>query len=227
MQKKKGAGQSPIAIQPQPSAVYNAYDFHEVPPFVHYLTLILVIVSLGLSAWTFMKIDGIESAAVPETIDANDFLAKLTSHEEARSYVGVAPLNILQINEGNLGNLQSQIAGLDTSYMGSYLVQYTDAIVVYDYESDVIKGKIGLTRQSQDLAQDFEAKLYAHPEMAALLGEQPQGGQLDEATLSTLKQQFPEVYAPAKVGNFLLRYSSVLVIYDYTNDRIVNVVKLQ
>lgn len=74
--------------------------------------------------------------------------------------------------------------------------------------------------------EDFFAKLNAHPELSGLENEQPIGGQLDANSLSTLQQQFPNVYANAKVGDFLLRYSTKLIIYDYNNDAIVNAVNL-
>jgi len=45
--------------------------------------------------------------------------------------------------------------------------------------------------------------------------------------LNSLKQQLPTVYADAKVGDFLLRYDTKLVIYDYQSDNLVNVVALQ
>ena len=80
-------------------------------------------------------------------------------------------------------------------------------------------------RQAQ-LPADFLAKLNAHPELAGLENEQPVGGQLDQASLGTLRQQFPNVYANAKVGDFLLRYSTRLIIYDYNSDAIVNAVDL-
>lgn len=74
---------------------------------------------------------------------------------------------------------------------------------------------------------EFFAKLNKHPELKGLQNEQPVGGQLDAASLSTLKQQFPDVYKDAKVGDFLLRYKTKLIIYDYDSDRIVNAVNLQ
>ena len=73
---------------------------------------------------------------------------------------------------------------------------------------------------------DFFAKLNSHPELQGLQDQQPTGGQLDEASLNTLNQQFPDVYANAKVGDFLLRYQTKLIIYDYAQDRIVNAVGL-
>ena len=156
-----------------------------------------------------------------------DFSAKLYAHPEAQAYVGVSPLNVVQINSNNLPNLQAQIAGLDTSYLGSFLVQYTDAIVVYDYANDVVKGIVSLQQPQQAaLPADFSAKLNAHPELKGLESEQPVGGQLDANSLSTLQQQFPNVYANAKVGDFLLRYSTRLIIYDYNSDAIVNAVDL-
>ena len=206
---------------------YSQNSFHEVPPIVHYAVLLLVIVSLVLSVLAYMKVSAIEDAAVPETISVDDFLKKLTSHEETKALVGASPLNIVQITQANLPNLQSQISGLDVSFVGSYLVQYQDRVVVYDYANDQLKGVVALQQPTQEqLAQDFINKLYAHPEVAGLQNEQPQGGQLDAQSLATLKQQFPDVYANAKEGDFLLRYSTRLIIYDYANDRIVNAVNL-
>lgn len=205
----------------------NSYYAHEIPPIVHYATLVLVMVSLVFGILAFLKVSAIEKVAVPETIDVEIFLKKLTSHEETKALVGVSPLNVVQINQGNLANLQSQISGLDVSFVGSYLVQYQDRVVVYDYTNDQLKGVVALQQPSQEqLAQDFITKLYAHPEASDLQNEQPQGGQLDAQSLATLKQQFPEVYANAKEGDFLLRYSTRLIIYDYTNDMIVNAVNL-
>ncbi len=161
------------------------------------------------------------------SIDAYDFLAKLTAHPEASSYVGISPLNIIQINTNNIDNLQAQIAGLDTSFLGSFIVQYTDSVVIYDYNNDIILGTVSLQQPQQaELPEDFLTKLNAHPELAGLEAEQPIGGQLDQASLDTLKQQFPDVYANAKVGDFLLRYTTRLIIYDYNADVMVNAVNL-
>ncbi len=214
MQQQKGMGAS------------FGQSGRDIPPTIHYLTLVLVIVSLVFSAWSFVKIAEIEKAAIPATVDLGEFLGKLAAHEEAREYAGVNPLNVVQISQNNLGNFQAQIAGLDTSYLGSYLVQYANAIIIYDFAQDKIRGKVALPQPSQGL-QEVVAKLHAHPEMAPLQGEQPQGGQLDAATLATLKQQLPDVYANAREGDFLFRYSTGIVIYDYASDRIVNTASLQ
>ena len=72
----------------------------------------------------------------------------------------------------------------------------------------------------------FFTKLNKHVELKGLQNQQPIGGQLDQSSLNTLRQQFPDVYANAKVGDFLLRYQTKLVIYDYNQDRIVNAVNL-
>ncbi|HLC50426.1 MAG TPA: hypothetical protein VJI97_03275, partial [Candidatus Nanoarchaeia archaeon] len=192
-----------------------------------YALLLLVVVSLIVSTATLVYVYKIKTAVVPQTINLEDFLKKLTAHEEMKGYVGVAPLNVIQINNNNFANLQQQISGLDVSYVGSFILQYTDRVVVYDYAKDQIKGSVALQQPDQgQLPADFAAKLYSHPETNGLQNEQPSGGQIDAASLATLKQQFPEVYANAKVGDFLLRYAKVLVIYDYQQDKIVNAVQL-
>lgn len=215
----------------KPSSGYSSYyrePLHEKAGF-HYFLLLLVLISLALSVFVLFNAGQITGAAVTDTqtIRINDFLARLTSHPEASSYVGVSPLNVIQINSNNLANLQTQIAGLDVSYIGSFLAQYPDAIVVYDYDNDVIRGTVALQQPQQAaLPGDFFTRLNAHAELAGLENEQPIGGQLDQASLDTLRLQFPNVYADAKVGDFLLRYSTRLVIYDYNNDVIVNAVDL-
>ncbi len=196
-------------------------------PTVIYLVLFLVGVALVFGVWSFVKVKKIERIAIPPTADMDKFLKRVTAHSEAQEYAGVVPLNVVQITQSNLGNFQAQIAGLDTSYIGSYMVQYANSIIVYDYAKNSIRGRIDVPQASPSLPQDFSAKLYAHPEAAAFQGEQPQGGQLDASTLATLKQQFPDFYANAKEGDYLLRYSTKLVIYDYANDRIVNAINLQ
>lgn len=208
------------------STYYYTTRFHETSIF-HYALIILVILSLAVSAIALVYTSQLKKALVPRTLSADDFLRRLTSHDEMKAYVGVAPLNIIQITDNNLANLQSQISGLDTSHVGSFIVQYNDRIVIYDYDKDTMRGTVGFQQPKPQLPADFFTKLNNHPEIQGLQNEQPIGGQLDAASLSKLKQQFPEVYANAKVGDFLLRYSARLIIYDYNADRIVNAVSLQ
>ena len=186
-----------------------------------------IIISLIISIFSLVNTYQIKKIVVPRTISSTDFLKKLTSHADMKGYVGTAPLNIVQISSNNFANLQPQINGLDASYIGNFLVQYADRIVVYDYDNDKIRGSVNLQRpQQSQLANDIFVKLYKHPETGGLQSQQPAGGQLDEASLAALKQQFPEVYRDAKVGDFLLRYQTKLIIYDYNADRIVNFVNL-
>lgn len=200
--------------------------FHESAAF-YYILVVLVIASLAVSTLTWANVNKLTKSLAPTAISTQDFLNKLTSHPEAKGYVGVAPLNIVQISSNNLPALQSQISGLDTSYLGNFIVQYTDKIIIYDYANDKVKGDVSLqTPQQAQLPGDFLAKLNAHPELQGLANEQPIGGQIDKASLDTLNQQFPNVYANAKVGDFLLRYKTRLIIYDYNNDKIVNALSL-
>src|SRR3989338_5551607 len=96
--------------------------FHETPVF-HYLLIGFVVISLIVSAAALVYTSQLKKALVPRTIDANDFLKKLTAHAEMKAFTGIAPLNIIQINNNNLANLQSQISGIDSTYVGSFLIQ--------------------------------------------------------------------------------------------------------
>ena len=205
----------------------NITSNQQHPKNYHFIIIGLLIAVLTLSIITFSYIYELKKALLPKTIDSNDFLSKLTSHNEMKAYLGVAPLNIIEINKGNLANLQGQIEGLDSSYIGSFIIQYSDRIAIFDYYKDSIKGTLNFQQpQKAQLPQDFSSKLNAHPELQGLQGQQPVGGQLDQASLDTLMKQFPEVYASAKAGDFLLRYKTKLIIYDYNVDKIVNAVNL-
>lgn len=207
-----------------PSYSYRT-SMHEKPIF-HYAIITLVIATLIVGIFALVNTYQLKKAIIPRTINVNDFLKKLTLHDELKSYVGAAPLNIIQINNNNFANLQAQISGLDVSYIGNFIVQYADRIVIYDYDNDKIKGNVNLNQQLAEPPDDFFAKLNKHPELQGLQSQKPVGGQIDAASLATLKQQFPDVYANAKVGDFLLRYPTKLIIYDYNADKIVNAVDL-
>ena len=196
--------------------------------FFQYFIVLSIIATLIISILSLVNTYELKKTLIPKTINANDFLNKLTSHTEMKGYVGVAPLNIVQINNNNFANLQTQISGLDTSYIGNFIVQYTNRVIVYDYENDKVRGNVNLQQQPQQsqLSAEFFAKLNKHPELQGLEKQQPAGGQLDENSLNTLKQQFPDVYKDAKAGDFLLRYQTKLIIYDYKQDKIVNSVNL-
>ena len=106
-------------------------SLHEKPAF--YIVMFLLLATLIIGVISLVKSNQITGAATTNTIDINNFLQKLTSHDEMKSYVDVAPLNVIQINNNNFANLQAQIAGLDSTFIGSFFVQYSDFIAVYDY----------------------------------------------------------------------------------------------
>ncbi|MBI2134885.1 hypothetical protein HYU09_02765 [Candidatus Woesearchaeota archaeon] len=111
------------------------------------IIIFLLIIIAAVSAISLLNTLELKKSLVPQAINLDYFLQKLTAHGEMRNYVGVSPSNILQITNSNLATLQSQILGLDVSYVGSFIVQYNDAIVIYDYSKDMIRGTIALQPQ--------------------------------------------------------------------------------
>jgi hypothetical protein len=210
-----------------PSASYSYKEpLHEKPLF-NYAIAIISISALIVGINALNSVNELKNTLTPQKIDIDDFLNKLTSHDSMKGYVGIAPLNVILVSSNNIDDLQSQITNLDSSYIGAFIVQYADVIVVYDYDKDTIMTTVSLQQPEQEqMPEDFFAKLNNHPELQGLENEQPAGGQIDAATLATLQQQFPEVYANTKVGDFLLRYTTKLIIYDYNSDKIVNAVDL-
>src|SRR3989338_7477220 len=101
----------------KPSSYTPYYTSAKDVSGMHYALLLLVVVSLIVSTATLFYVYKIKAAVVPQTINLEEFLKKLTAHEEMKGFVGVAPLNIIQINNNNFANLQQQISGLDVSYV--------------------------------------------------------------------------------------------------------------
>lgn len=200
---------------------------HEVTVF-HYVVIFLVLATLVVSSMALINTNQLKKALIPKTVSVSDFLQKLTQHSELKNYAGVTPINVVQVNSNNLAGLQAQINGLDTSYIGDYIIQYKDKIAIYDYNNDKIKGNVNIPQTQQaPLPTDFFAKLNKHAEIQGLQSQQPVGGPLDAISLNTLKQQFPDTYANAREGDFLLRYQTKLIIYDYNNDKVINAVNLK
>jgi hypothetical protein len=80
----------------------------------------------------------------PNTISVNDFLTKLTAHNELTKYRGIVPDTIVQINQQNLVTLAQQITGLDQSYIGAFIIQYPEEIIIYDLGNDKIIAQLTL-----------------------------------------------------------------------------------
>ena len=213
-----------ISSHDNPRHANNYHSIYEKPFFQHILILV-IISTLIISIFSLVNTYQLKKNLIPKVVNTNDFLKKLTSHNEMKNYASITPLNIIQVNNNNLANLQAQMDGLDVSYIGNFIVRYQDKIVVYDYDNDKIRGNVNLQQQAK-LPADFFTKLNKHPELQGLESQQPIGGQIDADSLKTLQQQFPNIYTNAKVGDFILRYQTKLIIYDYVQDKIVNTANL-
>lgn len=156
----------------------------------------------------------------------NDFFQKLYGHEQLESLQGIQP-NVIIINSNNFDGLKEQILGLDDTYLGDYLLNYQSVLVIYNYESDQVKSIIPLTQTQAQPTTDFYTKLLKHTEMQGYENDIPQGGRIDEKSLSELKAAYPDVYKNAVVGDYLVRYTDKLVIYDFENDVIKDTFTIQ
>lgn len=209
---------------PQKSPSSKNPNFSIVSDKLLYVILIVAIFSLIISSYTLYELKFSDNT--DKTISLNDFLQKLTSNQELANYKGISPQNIITIDESNLPGLQTQIVGLDSSHIGKFIVQYDDRIVLYDYDNNNILLNEQV-KKSEPMPEDFFKKLLAHQELSGVEQENPQGGLLDSVSLQSLQTSLPDVYKDAKVGDYLLRYSDRLIIYDYNSDKIVNAVQLQ
>ena len=101
------------------------------------------------------------------------------------------------------------------------MVRYEDRLMVYDYDNDVIIQNRPVQPASEQLPRDFFTKLYTHSEVANYKDQSPSGGKLDDETIKKLQENNPGYYKEAKPGDYLLRYSDMVVIYRYEEDTII------
>jgi hypothetical protein len=158
-----------------------------------------------------------------EAVNApNDILEKLTSKSELSSYRGLTGTVVL-ITEENLAGLREQINGLDSTYVGKYIITYDDRLIIYDYANDRLDANILLRNQQY---ADLLTKLNNHPELAGYSGENPQGQQLTAAALAEGKSNYPDIYVNAAEGDFVLRFSDLIVVYNYETDTLKDAFKI-
>lgn len=198
----------------------------EVPKWVFYAILVICCLTLIFSFYTLNQLNSIKSTLQPAGISVNDFLEKLTAHEELSAYKSMAPVNVVQITNNNIADLQGQIQGLDASYLGSYIIQYSDRMIIYDFEKDLITANLQLQAPESQLPADFFEKITKHAELQGVETEIPTGGVIDQESLTSLQQQFPDVYKDANVGDYLLRYSDRLIIYNYDKNEVIGAFSL-
>lgn len=150
-----------------------------------------------------------------------DLLDKLAADPQLAAYKGIRPAAVIKVSQDNLENLKQQINGLDETFIGNYIISYSDRIVIYNYEAGQIVSNIALQAPAQqNLPNDFFTKLLAHPGMEGYGAENPNGRQLDQQALDQLKQAYPTLYKNAEPGDFVLQYSDKMIIYNYENDQI-------
>lgn len=189
-----------------------------------YVLLIISILSLLVSSYALYEIK-LQSAG--QKVDIGALMSKLNAHSEMSEVRATQPQNILRIDNSNIINLQSSISGIDATFLGDYIIQYPEFLVVYDYANDKIRGVVRTSQQQASLPKDFFTKLNSHKELSGTGNQSPTGGVLDQVSLDTLKAQLPDVYKDAKVGDYLLRYTDRLIIYDYRMDNVVNALVLR
>src|SRR5713101_2086835 len=138
--KKGGATQktsvSVEATPPEPGGGHR--DPREMSLVVAYSVLVLAVVSLLLSAFSFAKISQIAKITARQDAGIADVLKKMTVHPEALHYAGMKPLAMVQVDQNNLEGLAKQVSGLDVFATGSYLVRFTNAVFLYNYAQDLV-----------------------------------------------------------------------------------------
>jgi len=89
----------------------------------------------------------------------------------------------------------------------------------------VIDFKLPGGKGSGDIFDQLTAKLDAHSELSKYKGAFPTVAKITQADLEFARQNNPEFFKDAKVGDYFLTYPGLILIYDYESGRIVNMVE--
>lgn len=146
-----------------------------------------------------------------------DFSQRLFAHAEVQDH-REQDADLTLITEDSLVTArQNNPDFFENAEAGYYLLQWQDLSILYNYEDDVILNLFRLQLAPADLL----AKLTAHPELNDYANQVPRVSIVTEDVLPELQEQFPNIYANAYAGNFVLRFDDKLVLYDYENDVLV------
>ncbi len=147
-----------------------------------------------------------------------DLLPKLFAHKEVADHNTQVPQatklddNILNAARANNQDFFARARS------GDYFLEWSDLIVLYDYNNDVI---VNLQKRFQ-LPTDFVTKLLAHTELASHSNENPTITLLDQAAIDQGKTANAEFFASAKSGQYLLQWTDLFIVFDYETDKIVS-----
>ncbi|HLD42948.1 MAG TPA: hypothetical protein VJB08_03090 [Candidatus Nanoarchaeia archaeon] len=184
---------------------------------------ILVIASLGISVYNLVSIkaapqNSITGAATSQQAqEVQEFLNQVTSIQGLEQYRNVNPLAIIQINEQNIAELQQQIAGVTNAHLGEIIIEYPNAIFIYDART----GSVARIISTQEAAANaILQRLNSHAELGDLRQITPAIGVISNESLIGLKAQYPSYFNDVTPGQLLVKYPQHLVVYDAQADTI-------
>jgi hypothetical protein len=184
------------------------------------LTLIVVIISLALMISVYHKVGKLMPSDKQESSGSSleALVDEIRALEEVDAELKLlTPRLTLLTQEVVTQAVAAQIAIFEGASAGEILVEYPGLTLVYDPKTNSV---VNMERAAQ-LPQDFLSRLVAHQEMQAYAQAQPlQVIIVNEETLPGLQQQLQGL-TEANLGHFIIVYQDRLVVYDYTNDRIM------
>ena len=98
------------------------------------VALILSLVAVGMSAYTFTRLKDIPTPLTVE--DVTNALEKLGEQYSS-------PNNLIYVDNSNFQQLAESITGLTLEYLGKFIAIYTDKLVIFDFQANAILSEVG------------------------------------------------------------------------------------
>ncbi|MFH1849770.1 MAG: hypothetical protein ABH879_06305 [archaeon] len=178
--------------------------------------LVLTVALLGVGAYMIFSEPSVTGHDIYDPL-----VSQLNQHPELSSYMDQFP-RITRLTQADIDNFAANNQPFYANAKnGDYLLEYPGMGVIYDYQNDNI-----VNFYEQPRAPDnFLQKLLAHAELKGNEGVTPQITLMDRTLLDQAMASDAEFFRAAQPGDYLVQYDGLTVLYRYSTDLIVNVLK--
>ncbi|MDP7141449.1 MAG: hypothetical protein QF362_01305 [Candidatus Woesearchaeota archaeon] len=183
------------------------------------LVFVNIILSIGILGYLMFGQQGTTST---QGDFMNSLKTNLQAHEEFQGSGWEYP-RVTMLTSGILTTAkQNNLEFYNTAKDGDYLLEFTGASVIYNYNDDEIIN----IRAFETVPQDLLLKLIAHEGLENYANQQPNIIEITSQNLENLKQQINGI-DETQIGNYIVSYQDLVLLYDYMQDTVLDSIRFE
>jgi len=177
----------------------------------------LTVVNIILTGIILIYLINTQSNTPREGDFMNSLKTNLQNHEEFKGFQWEYPrVTLLTSNILDVAN-QRGIELYNNAQAGDLLLEFTGASVIYNYKDDEIVDVLVF----ETIPQDILLKLTAHKGLESYKNIRPDVIKITQQNINNLMQQIDGL-DETKIGNYIINYQDLVILYDYTKDIIID-----